>query len=71
MTTEERMNLLKALYMSVLTLDEPSAIYSFEYCIFLKTNGEITEEDFLSVASSEYEFYEALKTYTNILYDFG
>ena len=71
MTQEERKEFLKTLHMAVYNLQDASALYAFEYCIFTCTSGELTDSDYESVASSEHEFYEALKIFTNIMYDFG
>lgn len=71
MTKEERKEFLKTLHMAVYNLQDASAIYTFEYCIFSCTNGELTDSDYERIASSGHEFYEALKIFTNIMYDFG
>lgn len=75
MTQEERKEFLKTLHMAVHNLKNASALYAFEYSIFYWKNywgnGEITDSDYERIASSEHEFYEALKIFTNIMYDFG
>ena len=72
MTQEERKEFLKTLHMAVQNLQDESALYTFEYCIFYWKDPcwgkeELTESDYERVASSENTFYEALKIFINII----